>query len=919
MSRLNWLHLSDWHQQGEDFDRRVVRDKLVEDISNRIRIDACLEHVDFVVFSGDLAFSGQAKEYDEARKQLLDPVMKAVGLDKNKLFIVPGNHDLDRDCITEYLPPGLQAHLSNAADVNKWLNDDCSRSHAFEHFKNYREFIKRYNNQSSPDYASILTLKAAGKNIALFGINSSWMSWRNMSGNGQVDDINHLVIGEPQIHDALREIESADVKIAVMHHPFEWLANFDRVLITSCLGRSFHFVLHGHEHMPQAQFITGIDGDYVIIPAGASYDRRIAENPRYTNSYNWVSLDFENGNGMVYFRRWSERQRRWMADCDTYENGQFPLDRLPENINNPNPPLIIPYPGLKSFGLEEKDVFYGRWNERKDLLCKFNDTRFIAVVGASGSGKSSLVAAGLLPRLTGTDNEPNAVWHVIQFKPGDEVDPTESLAVAWHKLFRDENAPTLFALRDKLLAGKSEVSELLKLSGSQNILFYIDQFEEIFNPKIEGNKRVLFIDILQDILTDYRTKIIVTMRDDFLSHCSSLPDHGPIFSQWLSGQGFFWLGPPNISAMRDMIERPAEMAHLEFENDPEKGSLALHILQETASEPGRLALMAYLLGELYKCRDDNTLTWQAYIRLGGVGKVIGQKAKDEFDKLQPLFDGLGVKSDKVMAHVFRRLVHVDAETGNVTRQRAICDELYSGITEDEIQATHAFIERFAHPDVRLLVISSDGTRRIVEVAHELLFNSWSELNNWIEKHKDDLRLLSQLERASRDWKEHNKVAAYLWSDERVVEVAGILERLDETLTVEQREFLGDPVTIDELKAAIDVISTTHEQRASIGVRLALLGDPRPGVGTKNGLPDIIWCPVPDGMVQLENIVDSFEVKACEIAKYPITQAQYDLFVKAEDGYQHEEWWQGLPDRREIYKTPGRQIPGYSNHPAVNVA
>ena len=123
MPGLTWLHLSDWHQQGPDFDRSVVRDALLEDIRERVeRIDQSLAQVGFVVFSGDLAFSGEPLEYEAAWKYLLDPVLDAVGLKPDRLFIVPGNHDLSRDHVYEMLPPELQKPLDTDALVQKWVD-----------------------------------------------------------------------------------------------------------------------------------------------------------------------------------------------------------------------------------------------------------------------------------------------------------------------------------------------------------------------------------------------------------------------------------------------------------------------------------------------------------------------------------------------------------------------------------------------------------------------------------------------------------------------------------------------------------------------------------------------------------------------------------------------------------------------------
>ena len=107
MTGITWLHLSDWHQRGKDFDRTVVRDALLQDIRDRAQIDPRLTQVEFIVFSGDLAFSGQKTEYEAVREHLLDPVLRATGLSSDRLFIVPGNHDLDRN-LFEMLPSALE-------------------------------------------------------------------------------------------------------------------------------------------------------------------------------------------------------------------------------------------------------------------------------------------------------------------------------------------------------------------------------------------------------------------------------------------------------------------------------------------------------------------------------------------------------------------------------------------------------------------------------------------------------------------------------------------------------------------------------------------------------------------------------------------------------------------------------------------
>jgi 3',5'-cyclic AMP phosphodiesterase CpdA len=333
MTALTWLHLSDWHQRGPDFDRKVVREALIEDIKWRAEgIDPALAQVDFVCFSGDLAFSARPDQYQAARAQLLDPVLDAVGLDPQRLFIVPGNHDLDRAHVAEMLPAALQQPFDSHDQVERWLVDDAKRRRLLEPFEAFRTFVADYTGLEDADYASVRRLFIGDKQVALLGLNSALMCARHKDQQGWIDDTRRLIVGEPQLHDRLAEIADADLRIAVMHHPFDWLAPFDRDRIEERLRRACHFVLLGHEHQPRVDVVSSTAGDCVIVPAGAGFDRRVAEDPRYTNAYSWVRLDLAAGTGSVHLRRWSDRRNAWIADTDTHDQGTYRLQRLPKGL-----------------------------------------------------------------------------------------------------------------------------------------------------------------------------------------------------------------------------------------------------------------------------------------------------------------------------------------------------------------------------------------------------------------------------------------------------------------------------------------------------------------------------------------------------------------------------------------------------------
>lgn len=320
---ITWLHLSDWHQGREDFNRRVVRDALLQDIRKRHELDTRLADIDFVVFSGDVAFSGKAEQYRAVTKELLDPLMEGVGLSASELFVVPGNHDIARDRF-ELLPAKLQGQdsLPSETEVQTWLTNDDKRRRLLDPFSDYEKFITDYTGQDDPLYGSIKFHEKAGTKIALIGLNSAWMCGRPEPG-GTVNDRGHLIVGEPQVYDALGKVEDAHLRIAVMHHPFEWLVDFDRHPVEARLKDKCHVILHGHLHIPAIEVRHGPRHNYVVIPAGASYARRVAEHPRYTNSYNFVCLDSKTGEGTIYFRRWDATLDRWVTDEAAAPGGQY--------------------------------------------------------------------------------------------------------------------------------------------------------------------------------------------------------------------------------------------------------------------------------------------------------------------------------------------------------------------------------------------------------------------------------------------------------------------------------------------------------------------------------------------------------------------------------------------------------------------
>jgi formylglycine-generating enzyme required for sulfatase activity len=403
-----------------------------------------------------------------------------------------------------------------------------------------------------------------------------------------------------------------------------------------------------------------------------------------------------------------------------------------------SPPLWpdSPFPGLRAFTPDDAPIFFGRGQETDGLVDKLADskTRFLAVVGASGSGKSSLVAAGLIPRLKAGAIPGSQDWICIRFSPGEVGDnPFLALAQPFKEALQKRRqqpreladrletdlAATLIELRDLALTGRPDWAELL---------LFVDQFEELFTL-VAPRYVDAFVEWLYQAAQTARLRVVATLRADFYHRCA---ERAPLAA--LLRDGSYPLAAPGVGALREMIARPAERAGLRFEP-----KLDEQILNDTGIEPGRLALLAFALAELYAMRTDaGCLTWAAYEGFGRVAGAIAKRAEDTVSKL-------GV-TEKTVGEVFRKLVEFDKE-GTVTRRRAPRARLVESVDAERL--VKAFVD-----DARLLVASrGENGQPVVEVAHETLFAAWKTLRDWIANHREQLKAGQDLEDAALEW--HN--------------------------------------------------------------------------------------------------------------------------------------------------------------------
>ncbi|MBN8592400.1 MAG: SUMF1/EgtB/PvdO family nonheme iron enzyme [Anaerolineae bacterium] len=550
-----------------------------------------------------------------------------------------------------------------------------------------------------------------------------------------------------------------------------------------------------------------------------------------------------------------------------------------------------PFPGLRPFTLDHAPIFWGRHQEIDACLRKIERSTFVAVVGASGAGKSSLVHAGVRHMLKEGAVIGSQDWLQVVFTPAQESnDPFRGLVAALTPYLKtpvddlpgqlaDEPAHILRIIEAALTDEPEHV----------HILLLIDQFEELLTL-VTPSLRAPFVELLGHMTrTDCRVHVVVTLRADFYPQCVEWSVLGSLLQQ---RDGTFPLSPPSQFTLLGMIIHPAHIAGLQFED-----GLAEQIVNDTGESPGALALMAYTLDELYRRRTDtNWLTWAAYEAIGGVKGAIGSAAEAIFATLPP-------NAVACLTTVFRHLIEVD-ERGTVTRRRSPRDQVAE--SSDAILLVDALTEG------RLLVQNAhlkDGIATI-EVAHEALFQSWPRLMEWLDIIRDDLTLLKKVTLAADDWVARGHDPAFFWPAERLHMVYAAIKRLEAELAPHVLTFIRPEQ--ERLLEQLTEAQTTHQKRLQIGQRLAMLGDPRGGVGLRaDGLPDLIWETVPVGRLKLSDKTSTVEIETFSIARYLITVAQFQAFVDAIDGYQREEWW---IDLKRHAAHPAMPATEFTNHP-----
>jgi serine/threonine protein kinase/WD40 repeat protein len=443
--------------------------------------------------------------------------------------------------------------------------------------------------------------------------------------------------------------------------------------------------------------------------------------------------------------RQDERLWAWMVEHFTVGDGDTPTSDHNETA---------PFRGLSAFTSEDAGAFVGREREIDAAINRLRVAPLVAVVGPSGAGKSSFVHAGVVASLPDT-------WASITMRPG-----SAPLAALQSRLQRAG-----FAGADGLAAAVERdpgaLAQLLRTSERTTVLV-IDQFEELFTLGASSEQQQLYVRALLTAATDTedRARILITLRDDFLSRAVQLP----ALRERLPTSLFFLATPDRAELVRILTEPLAKVAY-EFEDR----SLPEEMVDAVAATPGALPLLSFTAQKLWELRDRQfrQLTRRTYDALGGVAGALAQHAERTLAAMSP--------HEQKLARI--ALAHLVTAEG--TRAVLSRHELYQ-LMDDPGAAL--VIEKLVTARLVTATESDTGDNR-VELVHEALLGAWPRLEAWRREDAEGARMRDEVRAAARQWLQRDRPRGLLWRDDALVELKAWRSRHPQRLTEGDEAFI----------------------------------------------------------------------------------------------------------------------------------
>lgn len=542
--------------------------------------------------------------------------------------------------------------------------------------------------------------------------------------------------------------------------------------------------------------LDGGDGTLLRFAADLRQLRRQAGNPTYQQlveraHYSAAALSTAaNGRKLpslavtlAYVRAcdgdvtaWEER---WHAVAAELANGAAPADG-PDSERSP-------YVGLAAFQLQDSEWFFGRERQVDDLMTRLSRQRFVAVFGASGVGKSSLLRAGLAARWPAEA----ANRTVVVFTPG--AHPLEECAIQFARL----TACAPGQLLADLAADQENLRRTVRqaLAGQPDdaeILVVVDQFEEIFTVCRDETERVQFVCSLLTAAQaeNARCRVVLGIRADFYAHCTRHPE---LLDALKDAQ--VAVGAMTVEELRRAVVEPAKRANCTLE-----GALLAELIAHADGHDGVLPMLSHALLETWYRRRGNTLTLAGFQAAGGISGALAHTAESVYTSLDP-------DQQRLVKDLFLRLTALGEGTED-TKRRTNRSELTEG-TESVLAVLAG----------RRLVTLDDST---VEIAHEALIGAWPRLRQWLTADRDALRAHRQLTEAAQAWIELDRDSGALYRGARLTLARDWASGERSELNDTERSFLDASIQLDDAERALATRRARRMRNLVAGLAVLLL-------------------------------------------------------------------------------------------------
>ncbi|MGD2049071.1 MAG: LuxR C-terminal-related transcriptional regulator, partial [Chloroflexota bacterium] len=439
---------------------------------------------------------------------------------------------------------------------------------------------------------------------------------------------------------------------------------------------------------------------------------------------------------------------------------------------------INPYKGLRPFEAADSRDFFGREALIEELIDRLQEmderARFLAVIGPSGSGKSSLLSAGLVPAIWAGKLPSSERWFVVEMAPGSR--PLDELEVALTRIAA-EQASNLHTHLNRDANGLLRAASLILPNDDSELFLIVDQFEELFVLIEDEPVRNHFLNLLYKAVTDphSRVRVVIAMRADFYDKPLQVPEFGELVRGRMET-----VLPLSAEELERAIIQPAGQVDVTFEP-----GLPARIIEELLYQPGALPLLQYALTELFEVREGRVLTQEAYLDIGGAVGALARRAEE-------VYVGFGDEAREATRQMFLRLVNLgdglsDGARAPDTRKRVARSELLALVEDSDLM--DEVIDTFGA--FRMLSLDHEAVSRqpIVELAHEALIGEWQRLEAWLGESREDLHQYRRFHALANEWDRSGRDPGYLLRESRLDQFASWAAGTGLALTPDEHAYL----------------------------------------------------------------------------------------------------------------------------------